>query len=267
MVAFRFGASLARAVPPLLGLALSLGATSCIAQADASEGKPDKSEVADKTIKVNGDGEVKIVPDLVRADLGVETEGATAAAAVAENEKLMNKLVEAMKAAHIEPRDMQTRNFSVQHVQPPLPPGTAPTPGKGTYRVTSSLAVTIRDLKRASEIFQSAIDAGANQASSLTFGVTNSKALEAQARERAVATARLAAEALARAAGVAVGEVVSIADSSNQCGIHPMAFAARAAGADVGPPIEAGELTVTAHVDVVFAIAPRGPSLSPLTNE
>ena len=86
--------------------------------------------------------------------------------------------------------------------------------GEFTYRVSASLSVTVRDLPRLGAVLEEAVKAGANTISGVSYGVAERVALEAAAREQAVADAKLRAEALARLSGVSLGDVVPGAQTS-----------------------------------------------------
>jgi uncharacterized protein YggE len=74
--------------------------------------------------------------------------------------------------------------------------------------------VTLTDLNRMEEVLVGVVDAGANEVGSAEFLTTRLKELRMEARRRAVAAAREKAENYCRAAGVTLGEVVSIADQN-----------------------------------------------------
>ena len=75
----------------------------------------------------------------------------------------------------------------------------------------------------------------------------------AKAIDKAVADARLSAEAMAKAAGKSVGAVLSI--SSTDVGIVPGPMYDVAAGAEkASVPISPGQVDVTANVTVIFEL-------------
>jgi uncharacterized protein YggE len=124
---------------------------------------------------------------------------------------------------------------------------------RGVYRVSNMVQVTIRDLNTVGDIIDAAVAAGANNVWGVTFGLEDTEALEAQAREKAVANARARAESLAELNGVAVGDVIHI---SEIVGAQPgpvFAEAARAAFGG-GAPIEAGEVTFSTQIQIVYSM-------------
>jgi len=125
--------------------------------------------------------------------------------------------------------------------------------------VRNMAQLTIRDLPRSGEVLDAAASAGANEISGIAFTIEDPAPLRARAREAAVADARARAEALARASGVGVGAVVSISESAGASVPRPMLARAMASVAPGAPPIESGELTERADVEIVFEIGKRSP--------
>ena len=64
-------------------------------------------------ITVTGEGTVEAKPDMATINLGVTTEGTTAAAAMAANSAQLGAVLEQLRAAGIEDRDLQTSGLSL----------------------------------------------------------------------------------------------------------------------------------------------------------
>ena len=69
-----------------------------------------------RTISLTATGAVKTTPDKVDIATGVTTEGQTARAALDKNTAAMSNVVDGLKEAGIEPKDIQTTNFSISPV-------------------------------------------------------------------------------------------------------------------------------------------------------
>ena len=208
-----------------------------------------------RTITVLGEGEARGKPDVARASLGVEASAEKVGPALADANARMRALLAAVRRAGVADKDIRTTDFSVYFEQDPAPRAGSASRA-GLYHVRNAVEVTIRDLSRASDVLDAALAAGGNTASGISFAIDDPAPLRASARRTAVADARSRAEALARAAGVAVGAVLSISEAGSP-GPRPML--ARAMAASAGPPVEAGELSETAQVQVVYEIVPEAP--------
>jgi len=212
-----------------------------------------------RTITVSGEGEASGAPDVAVTTLGVEALDPKLGDAISDTSRRMRAVLDAVKRAGVAARDVRTVEYSVNFEQNPPPPRSSGERPSGVYRVRNTAQVTIRDLPRAGEVLDAAVAAGANAVSGIAFTIEEPAPLRARAREAAVADARARAEALARASGVAVGSVVSISESSGSPVPRPMLARAMASVAPGAPPIEAGELTERAEVEIVFEIGKRGP--------
>jgi uncharacterized protein len=104
-------------------------------------------------------------------------------------------------------------------------------------------------------LLDEAVNAGANSINGVTFSVDDQTAAASEARHRAVEDARTKAEEVAKAAGLTLGSIVSIAEGT----VSPMPpmYAAREgdmAMADAAMPVEAGSSTVAVDVAMTFAL-------------
>jgi uncharacterized protein len=96
------------------------------------------------------------------------------------------------------------------------------------------------------------VKAGATDAGSITFLVSDREKTLDQAREAAFTNARHKAELYAHAAGVNLGHIAWITESSD---VAPILEEVRAMKPAERTPIEVGENTITARVTVGFDIA------------
>ena len=214
-----------------------------------------QNEPVPRLLSLTGEGEVTATPDMAVLSLGVVSEDRTARQALTANTRAMTALVEAMKTAGVEPRDLQTAGFNVNpkysHPRPTLS-GEQPAPQIVGYSVRNTLTVRIRDLGGAGEILDQAVSLGSNAISGLTFTVAEPKPLQNAARKAAMADALEKAELYAQAAGVSLGPIQTITEAGGFRPPQPMAMARAEAAFAV--PIEAGEITYRAQVSVVWEI-------------
>ena len=231
-------------------VALSAGAAAAQAQVDAP---------VDRRISVVGEGVVRGRPDMAMLNAGVVSEARTAGEALSANNAAMTRILDAMRAAGIESRDLQTANFSVEPRYSQPPPnydGTQPfTPQIIGYAVRNEVTVRIRDLARTGEILDQVITLGANSITGPTFAAAEPAELEDQARRAAMRDAIGKAELYAQAAGLALGPIVRIEENVTQWPQPvPMGAMAREAAQDASVPIEGGELTYHAQVSVSWQL-------------
>jgi uncharacterized protein len=120
------------------------------------------------------------------------------------------------------------------------------------YQASNTVSVTIRNVAQAGDLLEQVIDAGANNMSGMSFAIAEPGALEAQARDRAIADAKARAEAMAQASGAQLGEMLSISEMVNTGPLGISEGMGGAAGA--GAPVQPGEQTITRQVQVVYAL-------------
>lgn len=198
-------------------------------------------------ITVQGSGTVTSVPDRAQLSFGVETQAATAKAALAANSAEMRKVIAALKAAGA--NDVQTQSVSLY---PRYADSTGSVSGgvQG-YVAQNSVSATIRELDRAGAVIDAAVGAGANQVSGPALSRGDQDELYRQALRAAVADARARAQALAAAANVTLGRVTQIVESGSAP--PPGVLYASKASDESGTPIEPGEQQLVASVTVTFA--------------
>jgi uncharacterized protein YggE len=208
------------------------------------------------TISVTGSGAAYGSPDIANAQIGIESRGADVAQLVTEANTKMAAIIAAVKALGVEDKDIQTSNFSITAQQEYDPDG-RPT-GKFTYVVSNNVNVAVRDLTKVGDALGKAVEAGANSIYGVTFSVSEPAKLEAEARDKAMADAKARANQLAQAAGVTLGDPMTISEYSN--GPIPYAADVRAVaglGVDgsVAPvPVSGGQIQVNLQVSVVYLI-------------
>lgn len=233
--------------PALAALAIltALGTAMPTARAQGDTSQP-------RTVTISATGTVTATPDMVMITTGVQTEAESARDALTRNTADMQKVIDALKAAGLESRDIQTTNFSVQpryeyfqDGKPPVITG---------YQVMNMVNIRLRDIGRLGAILDQLVSLGSNQISGIQFDVSNGEELKDGARTRAMDNARRMATLYATAAGASLGEVLRIEEGVIHSYPRPM-MAERAAMADGAPvPIEAGEQSLQVQVTVVWAL-------------
>jgi uncharacterized protein len=212
------------------------------------------TEPSKRTINVTGTGKVTLTPDIAYVSIGVHTEGKDAAQAVATNTSQAQKVVDALKAFKIDPKDIQTTNFSIYPQQQYDNEGK---PQGITYVVDNTVYVTLRDINQLGELLDAVVKAGSNSINSIQFDVADREAALSEARKLAVENGQKQAKELAAAAGVTLGQVLSINSSSPSAPVPMYDYklgVGGAATADSAVPVSAGQLIITLDVYLSYEI-------------
>ena len=209
-----------------------------------------------RTISLTATGAVKTTPDKVDISTGVTSEAKSAREALDQNTAAMTKVVAALKEDGIEPKDIQTVNFSVGPIyeQRPLDRSDGKAPVVVGYRVTNQVRITLNDTKKLGEILDKVVTLGSNQIDSIEFGVKEPEALKDEARKLALKNVTDNAKLYAEAAGVGLGPILSISEEDSAYYPRAMPAAARMDMAKEAVPIEAGTATVEVRVRVSWEL-------------
>jgi uncharacterized protein YggE len=213
---------------------------------------PTLAQTPPPAISVTGEATVSVPPDQAQIDGGVATDAKTAREASDANNAAMGKVLLALKGAGIDEKDYQTSRLSLQPQYAPNRPGPSPVVG---YRASNRVTIRIRDVSKVAGMIDVLVGAGANDIGGINFIVSQASKLLDDAREQAIADARRKAQIYAKAAGVTLGEPLSITEEGSGT---PM-FRAKVAGGMTASaaPVAQGEETLSVTVHVSWALKPK----------
>jgi hypothetical protein len=205
-------------------------------------------------MSVNGSGQVFLAPDIAYINIGVHTEKPTAADAVAENKNQTQKVIDTLKGAGVDPKDISTTNFSIWSNTQYSPDGQ---PTGTTYVVDNTVSVTVRKLDSLGDLLDAAVTSGANNINSIQFDVADKTAALKEARAAAVQDAKTQAQELADTAGVQLGDIQTISFYDTLPVPYANTFGKGGGGAvaeAAAVPIQPGQLTLTVTVSMTYEI-------------
>ena len=208
----------------------------------------------ERRITVGATGTIEVAPDMATITLGVTNENAEASAAMQATSDAVAKVLARLTGMGIEDRDIQTRDLSLSPVWSGRHGQNGETPEISGFAASNRVFVRVRDLSKLGSIMDAVIRDGANDFGGLSFGVQDTKPIEAQARAQAVGEAMAKAEQLAQAAGVTLGAVQTISEQTG--GVRPMPEMRMLSMADAGGvPVAGGEVSVSVSVSMVYEIS------------
>ena len=234
----------------------SLQASTWLGIASAAPIAPQTATATASGITVTGESAVTVQPDVAYLTMGIRTEARTAREATELNATQANAVIDALKRAGVPPAGMRTLGLSLHPIFTPRPPNDNRPAAISSYEAIYRVSVTIDEITRAGEIYDAAVNAGANSAVSFATGVRNERDVTRQALEQAASDARGKAEAIALGLGIKVTGVAMASDDGGGI-VRPETsdtVAPRAMAASAGPPtpVQAGELTFRGRVRVTF---------------
>jgi uncharacterized protein YggE len=216
-----------------------------------------------ETITVVGQGSASGSPDIANLEVGVESFDADVAVAFSNTNATLQTVIDTVVEAGVAREDIRTTGLNIYYREDFNPamsgmiePGQQPQPNR-TYVVGNRVRITVRDIDQIENVITAAINAGANNVFGPDFGFSDRAALESEARTNAMENARARAEELAALAGVELGNIVMINESTG--GFSPfdtvnMSVMEQGFGGGGGAVIEPGTLSVNVNVQVSFAI-------------
>ena len=207
-----------------------------------------------RTLDVTGTGMVQMTPDIAYINIGVHTEASVASDAVSQNTAQTQQVIDAIKAAGVDSKDIQTLNFSIYPNQQ-YDPQTNQRTGI-TYVVDNTVNVTVRKLDNLGTLLDATVRAGANSVNSIQFDVADKTNALKQARDAAVKDAQAQAQGVASAAGVKLGDVQSINFSNSIPTPMVESFGKGGGGmaAAAAVPVQSGQMTLTVNVSMTYEI-------------
>lgn len=200
-------------------------------------------------IIVSGTGTVSLTPDYAVVRVSVVTRDDLAATAGADNARTMNAVRAALKRLLGVPDDsLPTVSYSVDtQYDRGRPSGYQATSTLEAHTAVGKVGVTI----------DAALGAGATNISQLRFESTKRDAARLEALARAVQRARREAEAIARASGGHLGNLISATSTGAVAFEGPRVAGAMRLASASETPITAAPLEVSATVTARWAFVPE----------
>jgi hypothetical protein len=219
---------------------------------DLALGQTDKYEKS--TLEVTGRGELKIKPDVAYLTLAVENTSKTASEAAKDNAEKMNGVISQLKTLISKEDKISTTGYQLFPVYE-YDEKTRRSVLTG-YRASNQVVVEIKNLNQLGKLIDSSTQVGANRIDSISFDTNKREEYRRQALVKAVEDAKATAETVGKAAGVKIVKIIRISPSYELAGpVYRDFIQAKVAAAESAPtPIEPGELTVNATVNIVFEI-------------
>ena len=206
------------------------------------------------TISVSGYAEVSMQPDTASFSItAAYTEPTTEEARRKTSEMIASAVAILRDGFGVEEKDISTSYISAY----PEYRWTEDGNELIGQRANESISVVIRDIEDLGDIYTRLLGINGIEISNVSLDKEDKSAEIEESRIAAVMDARTKAETYARAAGVRIGDVVSITDSSSSSVIYPRnvmyAMAATDEGA-VSTEYRISDITVSSTVSMVFEI-------------
>jgi hypothetical protein len=162
-----------------------------------------------RSVQVSGTAVVNVMPDRVLIQLGVQSNATSIDAVQLINTAATKRVFAMLESMKIESKDISTD----QYITEPVYENYDSLSVKG-YRISNSIAVTLRDVSKTSDVIAAALGAGANQVINVEFYTSELRKYRDQARDMAIKAAQEKAQALAKGVGAEAGCVIHINENT-----------------------------------------------------
>ena len=203
-------------------------------------------------VSVSGEGKIKVVPDNVVVNFGIENTGKDATEVKKLNDETVDKVVKFIKKFGIASSDFQTTNVSLFR-------NYDYDKKKYNFQASQNITITLKDIAKYDALMMGLVDNGINNISNVEFKSSKIEEYKSLARKEAMKEAKTKAEDYVSVLGQKVGKALLITDNAtNYYPPQPMYKGAMMAMAeDSSMPRETlavGEIEVTANVSVSFIL-------------
>lgn len=217
-----------------------------------------------RTITVNGEAQVRVVPDEVPITLGVETHDKVLQRAKAANDEIVRSIIAVAQEHGIETRDIKSDYLSIE----PRYSDYYEARDFIGYFVRATVVVTLKDVTAFDDVLSSLLEAGATHVHGIDFRTTQLRQHRDEARSLAIQAASEKAQAMAAELGQSVGRPTSVVEQqtgwwswysswwggSNSYMSQNVVQSVGEAYLGEDSSLAPGEIAVTARVSVVFEL-------------
>ena len=208
--------------------------------------------LAEGAITVSGGGQVNLAADMAYVTLGISISDSDVSTVMQQ----ANTSIDSICAALVEsglPKDCISTDYL--YISPQYDYSGDNSNEIIGYNVNSGLKLTIDDVDAVGSYIDVAFAAGANSFDSITFAVKDNSEARDEALRLAVADAEKKANVLAEAAGMKLGDIVSIEENNSDSYYNTEGFAAKdIADAGAGTSVYPSKVNVLVQVQVCYAL-------------
>lgn len=166
------------------------------------------------TLSVSGEGILDVNPDKAEITISIVTNSSTAQTTQHDNRERSNRIINALLGSGVKQEDIETMDYDLQHLY-----GWRDKTGERVdqgYQLSHRIKITTTNLEQAGALVDLAINSGANQVDSISFGLTRSleEQVKTQALAKASQEAARKAQAIASNIQVTLGKIVKASESA-----------------------------------------------------
>jgi hypothetical protein len=206
------------------------------------------------TLSVEGSASLKIPADEFHLAMSVISQADSAEMALKHNSQKVEAVIAALKANQLTDSEYSTGSFTITPDYTPYPkdPPADWVQKIIGYRVVNTLLIHTGKISQAGEIIDAVTQAGVNAIDQISFSLKEPQNHQQEAINSATQHAMQDAANLAAAAGLKLGDIQQI--WLNQARPPEQSYKMMSTTFNRPTPIEAGDITVDAHVFIVYQL-------------
>lgn len=214
-----------------------------------------QSSMSESQITATGRGEIRLKPTRAAVSFTVQGKGTTAAAAAAENAKLVELTMRSLLGAGLGQDDITNRAYSVG----PHYEFSSTGRKQDGFIATNVIRVEISNISSVGKIIDAGLSGGATSVSSAQYSGDNMDSARRDALKTAVEESRRDAETMAAAAGGSLGRLMSLTSVQIPGGMPPDVYYEMSvmASSTTPPMARPSEVTVAASAQGRWEFIPR----------
>ena len=213
-------------------------------------------------VSFSGEGKILAKPDIAKISFAVISDGEGLLNVQEENTFRSNRVVEFLKKAGVDSKDIKTSAYNIEPQYSSLRPcplgGLCPERERSKilgYQIRNVFEVKIRVLEKAGDMLSGVVAAGANEVGNLEFSIDDEEVLREEARSLAIIDAKKKAAVLAEQLGVRLGRIVSFNEFASPLPVFYKAESISFGGAaPATPSVEAGESEIKTNVNITYEL-------------
>jgi len=201
------------------------------------------------TVDVTGEGVVRVVPDEVTINVGVENTGKNVKELKSENDRIVDEVFATVKRMGIDEKDVQTEYIR-------LSKNYEYNTKTYNYAANQSISIKVKDLKKYESLINGLMDSGINRIDGISFTSSSMAALESQARKKAVENAKMKAQEYTQVLNQTIGKAISISEFRAINNPQPMykTMAMSADSLEGQQTLAPGEMEIRVNVNISFLL-------------
>lgn len=205
----------------------------------------------DADITVQGTAMISADPDMVSVTANASVTGKTVASAQEEISKIIEDVTTKLAELGVQDEDIVTQNYGYY----PVYNYDAEVRTLTGYQANHTLKITCRDVEMLDSVIGVVTDSGMSEIYDVSYDVSTRSELYQQALAMAIDVAKVKAEKMAQASGLAITGLDSLTENAGYVeayAVNSVEDAAKASAGSAGTGIRAGGVSVTASVTAVY---------------